>query len=70
MNKTVIEFDRCKECLYCVRFCPQKVLEQGEKINKMGYYPPFAAHAEKCTACGICARMCPDAAITVFKEEK
>jgi len=68
VNRAVIDFERCKECGYCVLFCPQKTLCIGKDINQKGYYPPIAQTPEKCTACAICARVCPDAAIEVFKE--
>ncbi|EGO62612.1 ferredoxin family protein [Acetonema longum] len=68
MNQVKIEFDRCKECGYCVNFCPQKVLLIGDKVNKRGYYPPAAALLQDCIACGTCARVCPEAAIAVYKE--
>lgn len=68
MNEVKIEFDRCKECLYCVTFCPKKVLIPGDKINKQGYYTPVVAHIENCIACATCARMCPDGAISVYKD--
>ena len=35
-----IDFDRCKECGYCIRFCPKGVLSKGTKVNKKSYYPP------------------------------
>ncbi|MDD5832703.1 MAG: 4Fe-4S binding protein [Clostridiales bacterium] len=66
MNIVKIDFERCKECGYCIEFCPKKVLSKGTAVNKRGYFPPVAA--EGCIACGTCARMCPDAAISVYKE--
>lgn len=68
MNRAVIDFERCKECGYCIIFCQQKVLCAGKSINEKGYYPPAAQAPERCTACAICACVCPDAAIEVFKQ--
>ena len=67
MNLVKINFDRCKECGYCIKFCPKGCLTKGDKINKRGYFPPVFA-AENCIACGSCACMCPDTAISVFKD--
>lgn len=67
MNQVVIDFDRCKECGYCIKFCPKGVLSKGTKVNKKGYYPPVVG--EGCVACGTCAKMCPDTAISVYKDE-
>ena len=70
MNKVIIDFNKCKECYYCVTFCPKSVLKPGNEINKQGYYAPEVANQEVCIACGVCARVCPDCAISVYKEEK
>ena len=70
MNQVTIDFDRCKECLYCVSFCPKKVLAAGDKINRQGYYTPVTAAPEACIACAVCARVCPEGAITVLRDEK
>ena len=67
MNQVVIDFDRCKECGYCIKFCPKNVLAKGDKVNKKGYYPPVIG--EGCIACGTCAKVCPDTAISVYKED-
>lgn len=68
MNHVGINFELCKECEYCITFCPRKnVLERGTVINNHGYYPP-QFHHENCTACGMCAIVCPEAAIEVIKD--
>ena len=49
-NIVKIDFDRCKECGYCIRFCPKGVLSKGTKVNKKSYYPPVVG--EGSIACG------------------
>jgi 2-oxoglutarate ferredoxin oxidoreductase subunit delta len=68
MNKAVIAFERCKECHYCMRFCPKKLIKPGDKLNKSGYYVPVI-DTEGCTGCATCARICPEGAITVERGE-
>jgi 2-oxoglutarate ferredoxin oxidoreductase subunit delta len=68
-GKLVIDRERCKGCLLCVRACPFKVLEVDEGINASGSHPAVFAHPEKCTACASCFRVCPDVAITVYELE-
>lgn len=68
MNETKIEFNRCKECLYCMTFCPKKVFEPGDELNGNGYYTPKVARQESCVACAICARSCPEGAISIYKK--
>ncbi len=54
----------CKNCGFCVAFCPAEVfavLETGKVVVK---YP------EKCKQCGICANMCPDMAILLIPKAK
>lgn len=48
MNLVKIDFDRCKECHYCVKFCPKKIIAAGDKINKQGYYTPVIENMEEC----------------------
>lgn len=68
VNTVTINYERCKECGYCIYFCPKKtVLGQGG-INKKGYQYAAVIHQEACTACGICALVCPEIAIQVDKD--
>ena len=52
MGIVKIDFERCKECGYCINFCPKKVLTKGTVVNKRGYFPPVAGEG-----CIACARM-------------
>lgn len=67
MAEVQIRAESCKSCLYCVKFCPKKVLEVGSEVNSKGYQYVTAAHPENCIGCAFCAMMCPDAAIEVFR---
>ena len=60
--------DRCKECGYCVRFCPEQVLVFSDDRNARGYrYPVVAskqqAAGRQCVDCGFCNLICPELAI-------
>ena len=52
----------CKQCNFCVEFCPHDVFELDEDAY------PYVAHLDKCTECGLCIALCPDFAI-IAKEE-
>ena len=67
--KSIVKIDsqRCKECGYCIKYCPRGVLVKGKQLNSNGYYPPMISNNDNCIACGTCARVCPDGAISVYK---
>ncbi len=65
-----IDSNLCKGCMFCVKFCPKKLLEQGSDRNKSGYYYPFINNPEKCVSCCQCAVICPEGAIEILKEGK
>ncbi len=67
MAEVAINKERCKSCLYCVKFCPKKILEAGKEVNSKGYPFVVAVKMEDCIGCAMCAQMCPEAAIEVFK---
>lgn len=65
--------ERCKECEFCIEFCPGDVLERSDKINEKGYHPPKLVEdpPEKvCLACEFCERICPEFAIWVEEKKK
>jgi NAD-dependent dihydropyrimidine dehydrogenase PreA subunit len=57
--------ERCKECRYCITFCPTGVLELSDDINAGGYHHPRVKKRKEndCVNCGMCVRICPDFAI-------
>ena len=67
---TMIEIDEelCKGCGICTSFCPMKVLETSDCINKKGYYVPKAVKEDECVGCRLCELLCPEFAITVVNE--
>ena len=55
--------DRCKECGYCIEFCPRGVIEVSSKFNKKGYHPPIVKKPDDCVNCHYCEIICPEFAI-------
>ncbi|NTV90264.1 MAG: ferredoxin family protein [Clostridiales bacterium] len=66
MPKVEIRSESCKACGYCVKFCPKKCLEFGNKVNSKGYEFTTVVN-DNCIGCKMCAIICPDAAIEVYK---
>ena len=66
-GEVFIDEDLCKECGYCIEFCPAGVLSVSPKRNKKGYHPPQVQYPDKCTGCGFCERVCPEFAIVSKK---
>lgn len=70
MNMITVNKNLCKGCNICTEFCPQKVYEQSEKLNKKGIRLPIPKNEEKCKKCGLCALLCPDQAIKVDEKDE
>jgi 2-oxoglutarate ferredoxin oxidoreductase subunit delta len=57
--------ERCKECNFCITYCPTEVLAYSEDTNAKGYrYPEVADGKEhSCVLCRFCDMICPELAI-------
>jgi 2-oxoglutarate ferredoxin oxidoreductase subunit delta len=57
--------ERCKECGYCIEYCPEQVLVYTRDINSRGYHFPMVAEdkAMACVLCKFCDLICPELAI-------
>lgn len=64
-----IDEEMCKGCGLCIMFCPQKVFEPSEELNKKGVFPPRVVRGDMCVKCRLCELVCPDFAISLAKEE-
>lgn len=64
-GQVYIILERCKECLMCIKFCPQQVLETSHEKNSKGYHYPEIASGKKtaCVHCEFCSLICPEFAI-------
>jgi ferredoxin len=56
---------RCKQCDFCIHYCPTKVLEYSEEINAKGYHFPVVVKGKEmaCVHCRFCDLICPELAI-------
>jgi 2-oxoglutarate ferredoxin oxidoreductase subunit delta len=57
--------ERCKQCNFCINYCPTSVLEYSTAINAKGYHYPVVAlgKEQSCVHCGFCNLICPELAI-------
>ncbi|UCH36945.1 MAG: 4Fe-4S binding protein [Candidatus Bathyarchaeota archaeon] len=62
--------NRCKECGFCIEFCPKDVLGFADKPNTKGYHPPIVKNQENCILCARCEFICPELAIFLCKPEE
>ena len=58
---------RCKECGFCIEFCPKDVLEKSDKYNRKGYNVVRVAigREDLCIACKHCEDICPEFALWI-----
>lgn len=57
--------ERCKECSFCIEYCPTDVLSYSSEINARGYHFPIVVEekATACILCKFCDAICPEMAI-------
>ena len=57
--------ERCKQCNFCINYCPTNVLEYSEEINAKGYHYPRVVSGKEndCVHCKFCDLICPELAI-------
>lgn len=57
--------ERCKQCNFCIDYCPTKVLMYSDDINAKGYHYPIVAPGKEkaCIHCRFCDLICPELAI-------
>lgn len=63
--------ERCKQCNFCINYCPTKVLEYSTEINAKGYHFPVVADGKEraCVHCRFCDLICPELAIYTTEAE-
>jgi 2-oxoglutarate ferredoxin oxidoreductase subunit delta len=57
--------ERCKQCDFCITYCPTEVLAYSEGVNAKGYHYPLVAEGKEsaCILCKFCDLICPELAI-------
>ena len=60
---------RCKECNFCIEFCPKDILRESDRFNRKGYRVPevIPGKEDDCVACRHCEDICPE--FSIFIEE-
>lgn len=57
--------ERCKQCDFCITYCPTQVLAYSDETNAKGYHFPIVAEGKEssCVHCRFCDLICPELAI-------
>lgn len=57
--------ERCKQCNFCITYCPTEVLVYSDETNAKGYHFPMVAEGKEtaCVHCRFCDLICPELAI-------
>lgn len=65
MGRVHVISERCKQCNFCINYCPTKVLEYSAEINLKGYHFPIVSPGKEtaCVHCRFCDLICPELAI-------
>ncbi len=59
--------ERCKQCSFCIDYCPTDVLIYSDDVNAKGYHYPIVAEGKEssCVDCRFCDLICPELAIYI-----
>ncbi len=59
--------ERCKDCGFCIEFCPKDILEKSDRFNRKGFKVPQVVKEKEdlCIACKHCEDICPEFAIWI-----
>ncbi|MDR3281799.1 MAG: 4Fe-4S binding protein [Endomicrobium sp.] len=68
MQTIKINSEKCKECGFCIEFCPKGCLSFSKHFNKSGYHWAILEKIDVCTGCGFCYIVCPDVCIEIYKD--
>jgi len=65
LGRVYVIAERCKQCSFCINYCPTKVLEYSGEINAKGYHFPVVSKGKEkaCVNCRFCDLICPELAI-------
>ncbi len=65
LGRVHVIVERCKQCNFCVDYCPTSVLEYSADTNAKGYHYPVVAQGKEksCVNCRFCDLICPELAI-------
>ncbi len=65
LGRVHVIVERCKQCNFCIDYCPTDVLEYSVDTNAKGYHYPVVADGKEaaCVNCRFCDLICPELAI-------
>ncbi|MDJ0908848.1 MAG: 4Fe-4S dicluster domain-containing protein [Woeseiaceae bacterium] len=65
LGRVHVIVERCKQCNFCIDYCPTSVLEYSADTNAKGYHYPVVAAGKdmSCVNCRFCDLICPELAI-------
>ena len=65
LGRVHVIVERCKQCDFCIDYCPTDVLEYSADTNATGYHYPVVAEGKEgsCVHCRFCDLICPELAI-------
>ena len=65
VGKVHVISERCKQCDFCITYCPTDVLAYSEETNAKGYHYPIVVEGKEtaCVHCRFCDLICPELAI-------